>query len=174
VVFEWVHDHAPIAVLVERLNRTIFQVMRRKKLMSLFVGLLCPVTGVLRYVNCGHSFPLYCTVDGSISELKYVNFPLGSTERVRNVQEQELQLAPGAWLVLYTDGIIEAHSPDHHQFGYDRLREGIAAHRSAPATAMKAALLEELQVFTGRHQVDDDVTLILIRREVHHDAVRPS
>ncbi|MBV9452918.1 MAG: PAS domain S-box protein, partial [Rubrobacter sp.] len=68
----------------------------------------------------GHSAPVLLKADGSIYKIGQPGRALGVCDDA-NLTEQEAQLAPGDALVLYTDGVIEARSPDGLFFGEERL-----------------------------------------------------
>jgi serine phosphatase RsbU (regulator of sigma subunit) len=64
-------------------------------------------------------------------------------------------LEAGDRLVLFTDGITEAESPDGDEFGDDRLVETIVRFRSANPDGLLRTLFDEVTGFAGRHLRDD-------------------
>ncbi len=165
VVFEYVQDGGPVSVLFARLNRVIFEVMKRKKMMTLFAGALAPKQGLLRFINGGHNFPIHCrATDGAVCELEQINFPLGSTARVRNPVERECRLDPGDWLLLYTDGLVEACAPTEEPFGYERVQQLLRENRHGTTAAMKKAIIAALRAHHGPGAFDDDVSLLIVHR----------
>ena len=74
-----------------------------------------------------------------------------------------LTLQPGQTLVLYTDGVIEAFSPDGQMFGTQRLREFLAQHPTDPLPDLARQLVETVDLYEDHHHYDD-VTLLLLRR----------
>jgi anti-sigma regulatory factor (Ser/Thr protein kinase) len=72
-------------------------------------------------------------------------------------------LQPGDRLLLHSDGLAEAHSPDRQMFGFPRL----AGLCGAPGTgeALIDRLLAELAAFTGPGwEQEDDITLVTLQR----------
>jgi sigma-B regulation protein RsbU (phosphoserine phosphatase) len=69
-------------------------------------------------------------------------------------------LEPGETIILYTDGIIEAMNARDEQYGYERLESLIAISSSADPDAMKAAIVDDVNRFTGLSPQHDDMTLV--------------
>lgn len=91
-------------------------------MVTAFVGIFDPVTGLLTYANAGHPRPLVRYEKGDIVELESYGAPLGLPFKVeRTVESVELPL--GSMLVLYTDGLTEATR--NMLDGERRLREAI-------------------------------------------------
>ncbi len=78
-----------------------------------------------------------------------------------NLTEQEARLAPGDALVLYTDGVVEARSPDGLFFGEERLmtilRSSVALDASTMADRIESAVLN----FQEQNPRDDIAILVL-------------
>jgi serine phosphatase RsbU (regulator of sigma subunit) len=72
-------------------------------------------------------------------------------------------LQPGRCLVLYTDGVIEAHNPDRQELGVEGLEAAIPP-MAASAAAVAEAILKQVQSHTGDH-LDDDAAVLVLRRE---------
>ena len=100
---------------------------------TLFLGLFDPSSGALEYVNAGHRQPL-------VIQPKSTGEVLGQpNDSVLGVQDNVFQtkvhkINKDEKLFVYTDGIINAHSPDGEQFGLKRLMSLLetACDRSAP------------------------------------------
>jgi serine phosphatase RsbU (regulator of sigma subunit) len=122
-------------------------------------------SGLLTWANAGHPFPLLLRGGKVIKTLETEpRPPLGLGELVAepHVVGQE-QLEPGDIVLLYTDGVVEARSPDGEFFGVDRLadlvRTQLAGGLSAPET-MRRAVRELLA--HHQDQLTDDATLLML------------
>ena len=84
--------------------------------------------------------------------------PLGAL-RIGGYKILEAGFEPGDMVVAYSDGVVEAQSPDGEFFGEDRLAQILG---TAPADPQGVVdyLLEEIEAFTGGHTPYDDVTLL--------------
>jgi len=89
--------------------------------------------------------------------------PLGAL-KIGGHQVLEVELEPGDLLLAYSDGVVEAQSPDGELFGELRLAEVL---HDAPRTSPQAAvnhILEEIEAFTCGHTPYDDLTLLAAGR----------
>jgi serine phosphatase RsbU (regulator of sigma subunit) len=71
-----------------------------------------------------------------------------------------ISMAPKDRLFVYTDGIIDAPSPDGESFGLARLKDALDANSEAPLSELKSAVLKTLHEYTVKELAHDDVTLI--------------
>jgi sigma-B regulation protein RsbU (phosphoserine phosphatase) len=115
----------------------------------------------LRYVNCGHLPPLLLRADGRLERLTATNTVVGLFEKWE-CAVAEVQLAPGDTLVLYTDGVTEAESPEGQEFGESRLAETLRAHRHLPVDSLLETIVAAAQKFGGGEQADD-ITIVVAR-----------
>jgi len=90
---------------------------------------------------------------GILRNSKYDNYVHGNT----------INYAEGDTLLLYTDGITEAKSPEGEQFGNERLKKSFEVHRSKTPNHIKEGIKNDLSEFTGQMIIDDDYTLVIIR-----------
>jgi serine phosphatase RsbU (regulator of sigma subunit) len=108
----------------------------------------------------GHSPPFLLKADGSIYKLGQPGRVLGVFDDA-NLTEQEAHLAPGDALVLYTDGVVEARSPEGMFFGEERLmtilRSSVALDASTMASRIEGAVLN----FQEQNPRDDIAILVL-------------
>ena len=77
-------------------------------------------------------------------------------------EPRRLRVAPGDFLVLYTDGITEARDQTGEEYGYDRLQETIYRHRGESAPMVAAEIVSSVKNFA--HSVlHDDYTVLVIK-----------
>jgi sigma-B regulation protein RsbU (phosphoserine phosphatase) len=77
-------------------------------------------------------------------------------------QDETHALLPGDDLVLYTDGITEAHNSAGEMFGLARL-DAVLEDCSADAEEILRSVLHALAGFTAGRQADDDRTLLVAK-----------
>jgi serine phosphatase RsbU (regulator of sigma subunit) len=117
--------------------------------------------GRLQYANAGDDLPYLRHADG-VSELRATGVPLGLMPGM-SYEEKEITLKPGESVLLYSDGLVEAHSPRREMFGFPRMQGLVGAHPGG-ATLIDS-LLSELEQFTGEEwEQEDDITLLTLQR----------
>jgi serine phosphatase RsbU (regulator of sigma subunit) len=124
-------------------------------------------SGSFRWVNAGHPFPLLMRGGKVVKALEAEPRPplgLGDLLDGQRPAIGEEQLEPGDIVLLYTDGVVEARSPDGDFFGVDRLADlvstQLAGGLSAPET-MRRVVRELLAHHEG--QLTDDATLLMLQ-----------
>jgi serine phosphatase RsbU (regulator of sigma subunit) len=126
-----------------------------------FYAILDPSSGRLHYANAGHDLPFRRQAD-EVRELYARGMPLGLMPAMA-YEEQEVILAPGEYILFYSDGLVEAHNPEREMFGFPRLKTLLAEH--ADWASLIDYLLNELRGFTGEAwEQEDDVTLVTLHR----------
>jgi sigma-B regulation protein RsbU (phosphoserine phosphatase) len=132
---------------------------------SAFYAVLDPASGLVVYANAGHNPPLWQPASGAPAQQLFSgDLVLGVAPGIR-YREQQLHLAPGDLLLLYTDGITEATSPADELFGLDRLREALAAAGAAGCGGVVEAVLGAVEAFSAGATQADDFTLVAVRRQ---------
>ncbi len=148
-------------VVLERVNDHLCPDMPEKMFVTCLYGVLDPVSGLFRFANAGHDLPYVRTSAGS-AELRARGMPLGLMPGM-DYEERETVLHPGETLLLHSDGIVEAHTPEREMFGFPRLMDTVAA---GPAgDGLIDHVLAELAAFTGPGaDQEDDITMVSLRR----------
>ena len=129
---------------------------------TVFLASLEPSSGALVYVNAGHEPALVIAPDGSFEELRPTGPALGMLPD-SHFTAVTRTLERGHSLFVFTDGLVEAHSPTGEVYGAERLRDVLRAQRSGTPSELVRAVLDALERF-GRHsEPHDDVTMLAAR-----------
>jgi sigma-B regulation protein RsbU (phosphoserine phosphatase) len=119
---------------------------------------------VFTYINAGHNNPILRRGNGSIERLDVGGLPLGiQSEAV--YESASVALAPGDWLIIFTDGLVEAENAHQEEYGETRLLSAIAAGAAGTPGEMLNRMMSELDLFVGATPQHDDVTCLLIKAE---------
>ena len=162
-------DYGPIA-MIAAMNRRLFRLIQRKKLATMVVGQV--ETGLHRVTlaAAGH-LPAYHRSGKIVAEVGLPSSPMGLRAELNPKFEREIELplAPGDFLVFYSDGIPEALNLEDRQFGFPRLAgliNGMTGHESAQDIVQ--AVFQAVDTFAaGRPNTDDVTVMVLRRRGVH-------
>jgi anti-sigma regulatory factor (Ser/Thr protein kinase) len=150
----------PSAVL-RRVNEILVDEMPVRMFVTCLYGVLEPDTGRFTYANAGHNPPYARTEDGVV-ELRATGMPLGLLPDME-YESREATMSADQSVVLYSDGIVEAHGPDGEMFGFPRLRELMA--EDLGGHEIIDAILEQVHAFTGSGwEQEDDITVVALRR----------
>lgn len=131
-----------------------------------FLGSLDLRTGVLRYLRAGHAAPLVLRQGKVVKELSNgARLPLGlGLHEALTGRTARARLQPGDWIILNTDGLVEARDADGGFFGEQRLIDLLAreiASGHPPPEAVRRLSQAVLNHQQGTLQ--DDATIVLIR-----------
>ncbi len=121
-------------------------------------------TGRLRLVRAGHSFPLLQKADGTLTQVRIEGYAVGLFPSA-DIASEELELAPGDRLFLFSDGLSDCTNSAGVSFGPRRLEEAIKAGRSMPLAALVDSLKKKLIAWRGSEMFADDVSLIALEKE---------
>ena len=118
--------------------------------------------GLVRLTVAGHP-PAHIIADGRSEELMSGSLPLGSA--LGRPAQIERPFPPGARLLLYSDGLVEALGPSGEPFSYERLSAIVAAHAALSAGELETAIVAALDAYVGERPLADDLTLVVVERD---------
>ena len=147
--------------ILARANALLVPEMPTRMFVTCLFAVLDPATGRIVLANAGHNLPYVRTADGVV-ELRATGMPLGLLPDIR-YQEMEGIIDPGSSVLLYSDGLVEAHDPANEMYGFPRLAEEMAVDDAG--SELLDRLLDTLHAFTGPDwEQEDDITLVTLRR----------
>jgi sigma-B regulation protein RsbU (phosphoserine phosphatase) len=156
-------DYDDPAKIARRLNDLFLRNLKLIRFISIFMGILDPECRTLRYCNAGHHSPLlHKAASGEILTLQPTGPAIGLSPDPEYTSES-VEIEPGDFLLLYTDGIIENRNRDNEEFGEERLRKFLAENHKKSAEDFIPALVKTAQAFSS--EIHDDVTLMALKRE---------
>ena len=129
-----------------------------------WMGFLDTDTGLVRFVNAGHNPPVVIR-GGSASFIQQrANMTLTAMENMK-YREQQLQLQPGDFLFLYTDGVTEATDANEKMFGEERLLAALSQDFGAGDDGCRkicADVKKQLDLFVQDAPQFDDITMLCL------------
>jgi stage II sporulation SpoE-like protein len=152
-----------VPAVFKTLNRMVHQTARKRMLATLCYALIDPVRREMHYASAGHLFPYRITRAGRVEALESVSYPLGVRPQIE-VHDHLARLESGEYLVLFSDGIIEARRDGSDElFGFERFERSLAAHAGGGVGQLRDGVLADLAAFTGDALREDDLTLLVLR-----------
>lgn len=96
--------------------------------------------------------------------------------KVESIKVNDIKLNDGDIIISYTDWIIEAKSPDWVMYWLNRFKDQFykISQQTTNVKSIYDFFLQDLKDFTGRVNYDDDVTIILFRRNINKDIINTS
>lgn len=154
----------PLAELVAGVNGySCSNSMGGVRFTTAFFAELDPATGELAYINAGHNVPILRKTSGAVERLEIGGLPVGIFAET-TYQTGTTRMEPGDWLVIFTDGIVEAVNARNEEYGEPEMIALVhRASASAPAELLRR-LLVELDQFVGNTPQHDDMTCLLLKR----------
>jgi sigma-B regulation protein RsbU (phosphoserine phosphatase) len=124
---------------------------------TLLLALFDPLSGRLDYVRCGHVPPFVRRRDGSIERLDGApSLPIGLDADARYAAAS-IDLERGDALLILSDGVTEAATPDGKLFG----DAGVQAWLATPQTSL-GSLIELVRTFEAGEPAADDLSALLL------------
>lgn len=163
--FAILHANRPDLALAGA-NGRILQDTDSDLFVTVFLGVLEPRTGTLSYVNAGHNPPYLLRRDpaAEIMALGQTGIPLGISAGKRKWRQRQVQIAPGDVLLLYTDGIPEAHTAQNELFGTERLLGAAQTKQTAAAMEIRRAIMTAVDGFVADAPQFDDIAMMILKR----------
>jgi len=152
---------SPASVLAD-LNDAVLADDRQDRYMTVAHLVLRPeqmVTHVTLSLG-GHPLPLLRTADRAVRTVGRPGTAVGLLDRGQ-WHEDNLSLAAGNVLVLYTDGLTDVRSPETGELAGDLLADVLAASDATDAETLADELLNAVLAFAGGARRDDMALLVL-------------
>jgi len=160
VIRAYLREGSVVSETAARISSAVYREHGPDMFVTAFIAVLDKPSGTIRYVNAGHPGPLYVSAERSVEVLSTATMPLGILPEQEFV-EGEVVLAPGDYLVLYTDGLYEIKGWD------DASPEAIAGEVRKLLPADLDSLAEKLVAGAKDRaggKLDDDVAVLVLRR----------
>lgn len=147
--------------LLVQLNTLLYESTDAAMYATMFYAVYDEASRMLTYSNAGHEAPVLLRATPAGAEyirLDARTYPVGLLPTLPALQTS-VQLIPGDWLVIFTDGITEALNESGEEFGAARVMAALAAASVQTAEEMRQAIIAELKGHSHVPQADD-ITLI--------------
>ena len=127
-----------------------------------FLGQYQPSSRTLAYINAGHNTPILRRKSGAIERLDAGGLPLGIVADTP-YQSATVTLEPGDWLVIFTDGVVEAVDVHEQEYGEARLISVLQGGTDLAPVRLLSRIMVDLDLFAGNTPQHDDMTCVLVK-----------
>jgi sigma-B regulation protein RsbU (phosphoserine phosphatase) len=154
------------AEVLDHANRYLCAKRIESRFVTAFFAVYDPAARSLTYARAGHEPPVWMrsAEEGAwrMARLDGVGgVPLGVLDDTA-YEEATIRLEPGQSLVLYTDGVTEAHAPDGTLFGIDGIEGSLTRCTGAPACAI-SHITASLKAHQADRRPRDDQTVVVLK-----------
>lgn len=149
------------AATLARVNEAISAREIEARFATVFYAVLGRDGGLL-FSNAGHNPPFVLRRRAVVGRLETGGLMIGPFKGA-TFEEGSSRLEPGDILVVYSDGVTDAESPDGEQFGEERLLASLGGFTGETAEEIRDGLLDAVRAFVADHPPFDDVTVMAVR-----------
>ena len=152
----------PPSLTISRVNLALYRRGIESRFVTLMYGALEP-GGQLTYCNAGHNPPLVISAAGDNVRRLECGGPIVGLFEGAAYEEETVTLAPGDWLIVFSDGVSEALSADGEEYGDERIVSCVQQNASATPRQLLEALFADVDAFAHGAAQSDDITAMVLR-----------
>ena len=160
---------SPVNLLTD-INRLAFESMDDHSFMTLSMAVLSEKHHNLKVVRAGHPAALHFSIkDRKCFECIPQGMALaldGGGLFEKTLKTVSVKLMPGDTFLMVSDGILEAENSQAEEFGENRLQAAFVTCAAESAEAMGRSILDAVKAFTGDCRQKDDMTVIILKRDI--------
>jgi len=150
----------PLPSVIAKVNGILTERRIEYTFATFFFGIL-DSEGNCTYTNAGHIPPIAVKRDGSMTEMVQGGTVLGLFAGLQ-YDSETVQMSPGDHLVLFTDGVLEAHNSSGEQYGKARVLSMLRKCAGSSASQMLEQLNQDLGAFYADAPQHDDITIMVL------------
>ncbi len=160
-----IHELDSPAAVMEQVNELLIPDSQNGMFVTAVYAVLSTETGEFVYANAGHNPPLWLSrSEQKIERLMPGGMALGVLDGI-HIQEKSVKLQPGDCLLLYTDGVTDAFSPQEELYGEMRLQETMLSADCTTAKETLDVIEASITDFIAGLPLFDDLTMLVVQRK---------
>ncbi len=157
--------------LLRKLNAAMQHELGGGRSVTAVCALVNPNSDTLTLARAGHELPVLVTKKDDALPAEFVRLSSDgmavgfAPPSIFDIALTQITVPfePGSTLVFFTDGLVEARSPDGAEFGTERIAEVVGKHADCTADEVNRALLDAMEGFCAGASLGDDLTLLTLR-----------
>jgi sigma-B regulation protein RsbU (phosphoserine phosphatase) len=147
-----------------RVNRVLYQDIKRGMFITLFYAILDPRASTLTCASAGHNpMVLWRKASDACQQINPIGIALGFDKGPlfdRTIQEQSVDLSKGDRFALYTDGIVESMNRKNEPFGKQRFYRRMKELANSPSSDFLSKLIADVDAHQGDAPQRNDLTIL--------------
>jgi serine phosphatase RsbU (regulator of sigma subunit) len=153
----------PPQEVLNRINQLLCEKSLPSQFVTMFLFLLSP-DGTGQFIGAGHNPAcLFRSATGEIEKLASASFFLGMFEGA-SYPTRPFHLYKGDILVVYSDGLTDAHNQQNEMFGEEQVLEIIRQEGPSGIHALEQRFLKTIEEFTKGMPQTDDITFVIVQK----------
>lgn len=165
--------------IVERTNEALREATDPDSFTTVIYATMDAASGEMHWFNMGHPAPFLLRGQPATAECSQGYYLEGPRNRALGwfedpgLVETVVRLEPGDRVIFYTDGFLEAKSPNGEVFGDHRFSEAMTRLAPLDAETLAEDLVREVEGFAAG-KLDDDLTMLIVEFQPAAVAVEPA
>ena len=127
-----------------------------------WIGIIDKRTMTLQYTNAGHNYPVFKRRGQPCEWIRDKHGLFLAGMEFTQYKQAERKLEPGDRIVLYTDGVTEAHDANKNLYGEDRLEAVIERTKDETGDQVVEAIVDDVNEYAKGVPQFDDITMIVL------------
>jgi sigma-B regulation protein RsbU (phosphoserine phosphatase) len=148
---------------LRQINTALAQGNESFMFVTFFLGVLNLRTGELRYSNAGHNPPVVIRSRGESTQIPMPDGLVLGVMPDAMYSTAKLHLSNGDSIVLYTDGITEAMSPQREIYTEERLLRVTESLAGSTPTELAQRIVDSVKSHVAQAPQSDDITLLTLK-----------
>ena len=150
--------------VMAKINTSIHENFGEVKHVTMALIVIDPQNQRFSLLNAAHVYPFRKRGEQvDIIGDDHHGFPIGWLPDAE-YEDYSFEMEPGDFLVLMTDGITEAKSPEDEEFGMEGVRKYLAGAPAESVQRLGEGLLDAVRQHTGPGKQEDDQCVVVLRR----------
>lgn len=155
--------------LLVKMNKIIYQIIESGSFVTMFYGIMDQKKNEFTLARAGHEAAIFIDPGNKNNlSLRPVGLALGlDSDKIfsEKIEEENISLAKGDTIILYTDGITEANNRLNEEYGIDPLKDFLKENINNNPSTLPELIHEDVKNFCQGATQFDDMTTIIIKRE---------
>ena len=127
-----------------------------------WIGIYDRRTMTIQYTNAGHNYPVLQRKNRPCELIEKVHGLFLAGMEFTRYKQDEIKLEPGDRLLLYTDGVTEAHNSENELYGTERLEMIMESRKDEPGEKLLESILSDIEDYAEETPQFDDITMVVL------------